>query len=112
MMRSCEFCGSDNLDSAKHCTACNEPMTAADAADDAKTTDVQHHKQLVRREVVVGIVAVLALGGIVYGVSVNSKRKAMREEMRRYYTALVDADNAHVPEFWKCMARAEKVPKD
>ena len=111
-MRSCEFCGAENLDSAKHCVACNEPMTAADAAEDAKTTDVQHHKQLVRREVLVGVAAVALLGAAVWGVMRSNKRKALREEMRHYYTALLDADTSHVPEFWKCVARADKVPKD
>jgi len=111
-MRACEFCGAENTDATKHCTACNEPMTAADAAEDVKTTEVVHHKELVRKEIVYGVISVALVAALVVAVARNQKKKALQNEVRHYYTEFIGQDEAHVPQFWKCMGRGDKVPKD
>lgn len=111
-MRVCEFCGAENTDIARHCSACSEPMTAQDAAEDVKATEVLHHKQLVRKELIYGALGVVLLGGLIYGVVRNQRHKALQSEVRHYYTAFIDTDDAHIAQFWRCITRSEKTPKD
>ena len=110
-MQVCEFCGTENTDLVNHCTACNEPLSAEAARLDVKKTEVEHRKQAVRKELVWGGLAVLLVGALGWAGFRSYRRSQLKDEVKGFYTSFV-SPNEDMQKFWKCVTRADKLPKD
>lgn len=110
-MQVCEFCGTENTDLVNHCTACNEPLSAEAARLDVKKTEVEHHKQAVRKELLWGALAVILVGALGVAGFRSYRRSQLKDEVNTFYRSFV-GPNEDMQKFWKCVTRSDKLPKD
>jgi hypothetical protein len=74
---------------------------------------MQHAKQeRHRKEFVYGAVGVALAAALVFGWIRHRHREALRDEVRTFYTAWRDTDEAPIAQFWQCITRSTKIPKD
>jgi hypothetical protein len=111
-MLTCEFCGTENSDTAGHCTACSQPLTADVARADVQTTEQQARASMHRKELIYGVGVAALVAALVVAWVQHHRKEQVRDQVKGFYTAFVEVQGAVVQPFWQCVTRGTKVPKD